>query len=312
MRTVMKLYMHTYQNDHDYQLIREFLQEVFLLNDRRELSWQVYRFDYWRWHGVENMGHGCLESDVFLWKTSEGRLVSVLNREAPGSVFIHVHPDYRTPAFEEEMITVAEEHLTVAKADGHRKIHIWAPDQDRIRQAILQSRGYIKSDRRDYQRYRSLTTSIPDKVIADGYRVRALKGSEEFPARSYLSWRAFHPDEPDNKYQGWHWYENIQRAPLYNLDLDIVAEASDGKLVAFCTVWFDEVTLTGAFEPVGTDPDHRRRGLAGAVMNEGLRRLKELGAERAFVGSWNEATHKLYGSLGFTEYDLLVAWEKTF
>lgn len=46
------------QEEDDYWLIREFLREVFLLNERRELSWQAYRFDYWRWHGVENLDHG--------------------------------------------------------------------------------------------------------------------------------------------------------------------------------------------------------------------------------------------------------------
>ncbi|MBN1212331.1 MAG: GNAT family N-acetyltransferase, partial [candidate division Zixibacteria bacterium] len=165
-------------------------------------------------------------------------------------------------------------------------------------------------NRRDYQRYRSMSLPIPDETMADDYRVRALSGPEEYPARSYLSWRVFHPGESDEKYQGWEWYHNIQRAPLYRRELEIVAEAPDGELAAFCTVWFDEVTLTGAFEPVGTDPNHQRRGLATAVMNEGLRRLKKLGAELAFVGSWNEATHKLYSSVGFTEYDLSEAWEK--
>ena len=33
----------------------------------------------------------------------------------------------------------------------------------------------------------------------------------ELPARSWLSWKAFHPDEPDEKYQGWAWYRNVQR-----------------------------------------------------------------------------------------------------
>ena len=308
----MKLNMRNYRNDDDYRCIREFLREVFLLNDRHELSWQVYRFDYWRWHGVENLGHGRLENDVFLWETPEGKLAAVLNRESPGSVFFQVHPDYRTPELEEEMIIQAEKYLAVPKIDGRRKLHIWAIDKDRLRQDVLQSRGYVKSNKQDFQRYRLMSLPIPDMVVADGYKVRALGGVEENPARSFLSWRAFHPDEPDEKYQGWEWYNNIERAPLYRRELDIVAEAPDGKLAAFCTVWFDSVTLTGAFEPVGTDPKHQRRGLASAVMLEGLRRLKKLGATRAFVGSWNEATHKLYGSVGFTDFNLSEAWEKEF
>ena len=47
----MGLSMRTAREQDDYWRIREFLREVFLLNGRRELSWQAYRFDYCRWHG---------------------------------------------------------------------------------------------------------------------------------------------------------------------------------------------------------------------------------------------------------------------
>ena len=57
------------------------MREIFLLNEQRELSWQVFRFDYWRWHGIENLGHSRLQEDVFIWETSEGRITVVLNRE---------------------------------------------------------------------------------------------------------------------------------------------------------------------------------------------------------------------------------------
>ena len=63
----MELTMRTAGRENDYWQIREYLREVFLLNGRRELSWQVYRFDYCRWHAFENMGHFRMEEDVFIW-----------------------------------------------------------------------------------------------------------------------------------------------------------------------------------------------------------------------------------------------------
>ena len=101
---------------------------------------------------------------------------------------------------------------------------------------------------------------------------------------------------------------NVQAAPLYRRDLDLVAVAPDGELAAFCTVWFDDVTRTAAFEPVGTHPAHQRRGLGRAVMAEGLRRAARLGATLCAVGSYSEAAGALYASLGFTEYDLSEPW----
>jgi GNAT superfamily N-acetyltransferase len=151
---------------------------------------------------------------------------------------------------------------------------------------------------------------VPDIALPPGYTVRALGGPEELPARSWLSWRAFHPDEPDGKYEGWTWYRNVQRAPLYRQQLDLVAVAPDGELAAFTTAWFDDVTRHGCFEPVGVEPGHQRRGLGKAVMAEGLRRLAALGATEAHVSSYGEPAHTLYHSMGFVEYDLSVAWVK--
>ena len=306
----MKLTMRMYRDEDDYRRIREFLRQVLRLNDRRELSWQVYRFDYWRWHGTENMGHGRMEEDVFIWETADGRIAAVLNPEGKGQAFLQVHPGLRTAELEEEMLVVAEKHLAITGPNGRRKLRVWAHEHDGLRQDILKRRGYTKGGEPEYQRRRPLTMPIPDAPVAAGYTVRALGGIEDLPARSWASWKAFHPDESDDRYEGWEWYHNVQRAPLYRRDLDIVAVAPNGEFASFCTVWYDDVTRSGAFEPVGTAAAHQRRGLGKVVMCEGLRRLKRVGATMAYVGSYTPAAHALYASVGFTEYDLSEPWAK--
>ncbi len=306
----MKLTVRAYQSERDYWRIREFLREVFRINDPRELSWQAYRFDYWRWHGVENMGHGPLETRVFIWETTDARIAAVLNPERKQDACLQIHPDLRTPELEEEMLIVAEKHLGWPDAEGRNRVQVWAHAEDGLRRRILLRRGYGRGGQPEYQRRRPVSIVVPDTHIAAGYTVRPLGDVQELPDRSLLSWRAFHPNEPDDCYEGWEWYRNIQRAPLYRRDLDIVAVAPDGKFAAFCTVWFDDATRTGAFEPVGTGPDHQRRGLGRAVMYEGLRRLKRLGAKMAYVGSYSPGAHALYASAGFTEYDVSEPWVK--
>jgi mycothiol synthase len=88
----VNLTMRLYQSEDDFWRIRGFLREVFLLNGRREVSWQAARFDYWRWHGIENMGDGQLERDVFIWETSDRRIAAVLNREGAGEAYLQVRP----------------------------------------------------------------------------------------------------------------------------------------------------------------------------------------------------------------------------
>jgi ribosomal protein S18 acetylase RimI-like enzyme len=304
----MQLAMRLYQCEEDYWRIRQFLREVSCLNGRRDRSWNVVRFDYWRWHVNENIEHHRLTERVFIWETADGRIAAVLNPEGQGEAFLQVHPAFDLPKLVDEMLEVAEAKLAVTGADGRRHLQVWANEDDILRREVLHCRGYTQGDWPEYQRRRSMSVPVSDAPIAAGYTIRALGDVEELPARSWLSWQAFHPDEPDDRYEGWSWYHNVQRAPLYRRDLDLVAVAPNGELASFCTVWFDDVNRSGVLEPVGTAPAHQRRGLGKAVMGEGLRRLKRLGATLAIVGSYSAEAGALYAAVGFTKYDLLERW----
>lgn len=301
-----------YCDETDYWRVREFLRQTFLLNGRREWCWSLLRWDYWRWHIQENIFHFNLPDAVFLWEQG-GALAAVLNADSPGEAFLQVHPHFHSPVLEAEMLDMAEQRIAATGPEGKRTLWVWADALDRERQALLLGRSYVKGDWPEYQRRRPLAPSIPLPAapLPAGYSVRALGDEVELPARSWVSWKAFHPAEPDEKYEGWEWYRNVQRGPQYRRDLDLVAVGPDGTLAAFCTVWFDDVTRTAVFEPVGTHPDHHRRGLGKAVMAEGLRRAQWLGATLATVGSYSTPAHALYASLGFTEYDLSEPWTLT-
>jgi GNAT superfamily N-acetyltransferase len=205
----------------------------------------------------------------------------------------------------------AEARLAAPGRDGRPRLSVWASAHDPALQALLAGRGYVKGEWPEYQRRRPIDGPIESVPAAEGYSVRALGNEDELPRRSWASWRAFHPNEPDEKYEGWTWYRNVQRAPLYRRDLDLVAVAETGELAAFCTVWFDDVTRSAVFEPVGTVPEHQRRGLGRALMTEGLRRAQRVGATLALVASFSAPAHALYEAMGFREYELLERWGKT-
>jgi mycothiol synthase len=284
----MKLTMRRYQSEDDFWLIRSFLREVFLQNDRRMLSWPVARLDYWRWHGILNLGDGELDKDVYLWETDGGQIAAVLNREGAGQAFLQIHPTYKTAALEEQMIILAEERLRTPSQRGGLVLWIWSDSVDIQRLEILKRRGFSHiADANEKQWRRNLDLPIPDNPARDGYKVRALGEVSELPARSWASWRAFHPDEPDEDYdRDWSRYQNIQSAPLYRRDLDLVTVAPSGEIAAFTTIWYDDVTRCGYFEPVGTMPEHQRRGLARSLLCEGMRRLKKMGANQAMTFGW--------------------------
>jgi len=74
---------------------------------------------------------------------------------------------------------------------------------------------------------------------------------------------------------------------------------------------WDPANRRGIFEPVCTHPDHRRRGLALALMRGGLLRLRALEAAGAYVESGSgEPANALYDAVGFTEAYLGHYWRK--
>jgi GNAT superfamily N-acetyltransferase len=89
----------------------------------------------------------------------------------------------------------------------------------------------------------------------------------------------------------------------YRADLDVLVLNPEGSPVCSVLAWFDETTGLGEFEPVGTNPQFRRMGLARAASLYALRLLRAAGATHAAVACRGDhdypAPWKLYESVGF-------------
>ncbi len=70
-----------------------------------------------------------------------------------------------------------------------------------------------------------------------------------------------------------------------------------GDFVCFCGLWYEPVNHYAFVEPLATDPDFRRMGLARVALWEGIRRCAKLGATVVYVGSDQE----FYIDFGFAK-----------
>ena len=80
----------------------------------------------------------------------------------------------------------------------------------------------------------------------------------------------------------------------------MVHDGRDG-VAAYGLFWYDPETATGLVEPMRTEDDHQRQGLARHVLTTGVDRLVEAGAARIKIcyEPDNPASGHLYRSVGF-------------
>jgi GNAT superfamily N-acetyltransferase len=276
----------------------------------------VVRFDYWWWFANPTYEHFSLQEVVFIWETDEGEIAAVLNPEAHTVAYLQIHPDFHTAELVDEMIATAEKHLTETRRDGNRHLEFYIDSQDKLSHEALSRHGFQRVERpneNEIEHRRLLKDPLPELPAIPGYMIRPMGAGLELLERCYASGLGFHNDDiqvaRDNRDHP-EWYHRIQLAPLYRRDLDIVAVAADGSIAAFCTAWFDDVSLTAYLEPVATVAAHRKRGLGKAVCLEALHRLKRMGCKVAFVSGYSERANALYFSLMGPEHDVSECWEK--
>jgi GNAT superfamily N-acetyltransferase len=93
----------------------------------------------------------------------------------------------------------------------------------------------------------------------------------------------------------------LRQTSLYRPDLDLVVVDDRGDTAAYGLFWLDPETDTGLVEPMRTEDEHQRRGLARHILTTGLDLLAGAGAARIKICYEldNPAAEQLYLSAGF-------------
>jgi len=78
---------------------------------------------------------------------------------------------------------------------------------------------------------------------------------------------------------------SLEGNPLFKPELNLFARSPDGTIVSYCRGTVNPENGVAAIDPVCTHPDHRRKGLARAVVLECFRRQAELEGRRCYIGS---------------------------
>ena len=187
---------------------------------------------------------------------------------------------------------------TVLEAEGDGAV-IKANSNDTVLCQILQEKGFEKKHRcacilsldltnpLDYSMPNACAMS-PQGCVADPWQYQLVihKGfdNEGIPER----W--------DDEF--------LKRIPHVNEDLKTFAIANN-EYCAHCGLWYSTGN-TAYVEPVATVPEHRKQGLAKAVVYEACTRANAFGAKRAIVISDQE----FYFRIGFILSSEVYDWER--
>jgi GNAT superfamily N-acetyltransferase len=269
----------------------------------------VRRLDGKRFYEANVQRNPLLERPVQLWENAAGELVAYVIPEGSDDAHLQVHPDYRY--LEDDLVAWAEEHLSAADAEGGpRQLQIYTYEYDALRRQTLSDRGYTKMEYGGMIRHLRLGCQPrPIVTLAQGYTLRSTQPDDVEDCQRVADIlnaafnRTFHNAQE---------FQNFaRRAPSFRKELDLVAVAPDGIFAAYVGIPYDEQNRWGIFEPVCTHPSHQRKGLASALMNEGLLRLWALGAVEASVDTGDMVpANSLYTAMGFTEAYKGYNWRK--
>jgi ribosomal protein S18 acetylase RimI-like enzyme len=91
----------------------------------------------------------------------------------------------------------------------------------------------------------------------------------------------------------------LRQCSLYDPWLDLAIRAPHGEVAGYALFWHDPVTEVGLVEPMRVEDAYQRRGLARAMLTEGLERLAQRGASRMKVGYETDIARALYTGAGF-------------
>lgn len=182
---------------------------------------------------------------------------------------------------------------------GLRPVGSYAAEDDAAAVAALVDLGFAPSGRALSQfqwRPTGADASLHESPVPAGYRIRAMAGRGDIPARVEAHRAAF-PRSRLNVEK----YERLLTLPHYRLEDDLVVEAPDGSFAALAMAWWDPEGRVGELEPVGTHPDHRRKGLSRALLTWSLRRYAERDARvvQVYSDAANEPSEALYEAVGF-------------
>lgn len=231
-----------------------------------------------------------------IWFDGE-RIVALVFYENPVTdVYFSLRPGYECLA--EEMISYAESGMP--KKDGKQRLVIFGAQTALI--GAAKKAGW----RREFgywEKVRDFSEPL-ERALPEGYRFADVP--LDIAKCSECCWKGFNHEAEEGPWDGDIEYTGaLLTAPHDTSCLDVAIENEAGEYVCYAGMWWTPENKLAYMEPLCTVPEHRRKGLAAAIMAELYRRTKALGATHMTGGG-----DPFYDKVGFKPEIEWVFWVK--
>ena len=223
------------------------------------------------------------------WRDDDGECVAGVvltewsDRVALSPVFL---PD----ASPELVAYVVDRGLAHASESGYGAIEVEVSQDDALLRDLLLARGFAITEQGFIaEAWLDATSAVDVSQLHDGYRLTSRADTMDRPHHNGLT--------------GPEVSERLLQTSLYRTGLDLLVVDANENQAAFGVFWFDDATATGLVEPMRTEQEHQKRGLARHVLTAGIGLLAAAGAERIKIcyEPSNPASGHLYRSVGFQD-----------
>lgn len=261
---------------------------------------------------VHRLFNGCRHYEprriVHLWEDDSGIAAWTLLQPKHVGFDLQIRPDLRGGTFETELVAWCERALLDLLHEINKQVDeivIDAFTDDPGRVASVESLGFTRGTEPYYVTTRPTRDPL-DAPLPPGYTLRTARGPVEAEAIGALHAASFgstwNPGE----------YATLMGTFGYSPDREWLVVAPDGELAGFTETWHDPISNTGLFEPVGTHPEHRGRGVGRALMAAGLGQMAAAGLATAMVcfEGDNPGSQALYLGSGFEIVHEIIDYTK--
>lgn len=288
----MKYRIERYQNrerfNAQYQCIHQFLLEAEKQEYNEHFHWGRFAWMH---------AHSFLDEDkltsILMFKDENGAIAGLITYDTTYDDRVYLIHASLDPVLLDSMID------TVLKNEDAKAV-IKVNSKDTVLCRMLQERKFERTHRDSCVLALDLGKHL-EYGIPNGYTMSP-QGFMEDPWQSQLViHKGFDNTGIPEKWDA----EFLSRIPNKNENIKTYAIA-DGEYCAHCGLWYSKGD-TAYVEPVATVPQHRKQGLAKAVIYEACRRAHNLGAKRAAVLSDQE----FYYRIGFTLSSEVYCWERS-